>query len=520
MAKNNNKIKRHLKLGVCTIALSMTLSYATATEITPDRATTGTQQTALADIVWDGGSAQQEGMQQQAHSDEGTEANTSSYTHDAHKSSFWGSRSNDNDPTVLTQAHKDYFKEALNMKDAMVLFLQHNPSIQTAKYNREAVRQEKKQVRGEFLPTLDGQASVGREYKNRDSTPGSTKRYVNNFELNARQNLFRGFSSIGQWKRQHARLHSASERINSQIEFNGLDAIEAYVETYQQRELLKVAEYNVKKHMETLRKIKDRVNAGTSNYSESSKSEARLELAKSTYYSTLDAQQEAEARFESIIGVPPQAIEKPYLAEEYMPKTIEDAIAKAQLYNPTLLALKSDVEAAKENIKVQTAGFYPTVDLEADAIRSNNQGGTRGADREIEGRVVGRYNIFNGGRDVGLRKEAIARYEESKSLYNQELKTVEQEIRTAWALYQSTKTNVPILSKYVKANTRVKDLYIEQFNLGQRSLLNVLDGENELFQSKREYITAQNANIFAGYRLIATMGHLMKSFGIDTSVVN
>ena len=482
---NNNKFKNCLKSGVCIIALmSMSLSYANATEITPETTMPGPAKM----ITWNQNAAMTTTMSDQ----EMTQT------------------------AELTPDHEKYFESALSLKDAIVLFLQKNPSIKKAHHNREAVQQERNQVKAEFLPTVDAEASTGREYKNRDAAnPTTTERFISNFTIRGRQNLFRGFASVGQSKRQRLRTISASERISSQSEFRGLDAVESYVETYQQRELLEVSEANIQTHMATFVKIKDRVDAGTSNYAELNKAEARLELAKSTYYTNIDALQEAEARFESIIGVPPQKITRPELATQYLPKTIEEAIALAQLHNPNLLALKADIEAAEHNITVQTAGFFPTVDLELDATRSHNQSGVSEVDREIEGRVVGRYNLFNGGRDAALRKEAIARYEEAKSLYNEELKNVEQEIRTAWGIYQSTQTNVPIVKKYVSANVRVRDLYIEQFNLGKRSLLNVLDGENELFQSRRELITIMNSNVFAGYRLVATTGHLLKSFDVE-----
>jgi adhesin transport system outer membrane protein len=66
----------------------------------------------------------------------------------------------------------------------------------------------------------------------------------------------------------------------------------------------------------------------------------------------------------------------------------------------------------------------------------------------------------------------------------------------------------------VDAAERTRDAYIKQFNIGQRTLLDLLDSENELFTDRANYVEAQYIDIFSRYRLMADTGHLLDSLGV------
>jgi len=73
---------------------------------------------------------------------------------------------------------------------------------------------------------------------------------------------------------------------------------------------------------------------------------------------------------------------------------------------------------------------------------------------------------------------------------------------------------VQTLRNVVSSNERVRDAYLKQFELGQRSLLDLLDSENELFLSRSDLVTAEYTALFGGYRLMASMGTLPQHFGV------
>ena len=86
--------------------------------------------------------------------------------------------------------------------------------------------------------------------------------------------------------------------------------------------------------------------------------------------------------------------------------------------------------------------------------------------------------------------------------------------RVSWNAVEVSRGNVEILEREVQANINTVEVYKQQFEIGQRGLLDLLDADNELYLANDSLITARYAETFANFRLLATQGALQKSLGI------
>jgi adhesin transport system outer membrane protein len=125
-----------------------------------------------------------------------------------------------------------------------------------------------------------------------------------------------------------------------------------------------------------------------------------------------------------------------------------------------------------------------------------------------------RYNLYRGGADIARIREFKERRSESLEDLRISERVVEQEVRSAWAARQTQQDRIVLLQKQVEANQQTYDGYIQQFDIGQRGLLDVLDAANELFLSNDVMIQATTLEEFSRFRILAAQGQLVESSGL------
>ena len=124
-----------------------------------------------------------------------------------------------------------------------------------------------------------------------------------------------------------------------------------------------------------------------------------------------------------------------------------------------------------------------------------------------------KYNLFNGGGDSAKSKQAAFLVNESKARQDLQQRVAIEELNTAWTTYKAVRNQLIYLKQHVDASVQTQEAYDKQFNLGRRTLLDLLDARNELFQANRAYFSAQHDSMYQQYRILAAMGMLAKQFG-------
>jgi len=129
--------------------------------------------------------------------------------------------------------------------------------------------------------------------------------------------------------------------------------------------------------------------------------------------------------------------------------------------------------------------------------------------------VVLRYNLFRGGGDIAREREAFARLKEARELVRVAQRDAEEEARVAFNALTTARARLVALRRGVEAQQATRDIYAQQFDLGQRGLLDLLDAENELFVDRSNLVTADLTERFAAYRVLAVVGTLLDALSIE-----
>lgn len=396
--------------------------------------------------------------------------------------------------------------------------LESNPEIDIVKTNRLAIDQELRQARAGYLPSLDFRGGMGPEWTDntntRSRTGGSDWQFRTESQLTLSQMLFDGFETQSEVERQKARIDSASYRVEEAAEFTALNAIEAHLDILRNQEIVRFNELNIAQHERILGQVRDLESAGRGDIADVLQTESRLARAFDTLAVSRGALADAIARYQRVVGARPGELEDVEAPVAALPPSAEDAANLASVNSPTVQIAAADIDVAEAEYQGSRAGFYPRFDIEVGGGLNRNIDGNEGRDNDFRGLVVMSYNLYRGGADIALEREAFHRENEARASLRNNRLLAEQEARVSYNALETARARTDALTAKAEAQRRTRDAYAQQFEVGQRELLDLLDAENELFLNRVELTTAVYTERFATYRVLAVVGDLLNTLEV------
>ena len=401
---------------------------------------------------------------------------------------------------------------ATSLQDAVQDVISTNPDVRIAGSKRDSVEQQMEQARSSFFPQADITLGTGWETSDNPTTraAGYGSRGLNRdeAEIRVRQLLYDGAGTQSEFERQRARVNSHAYDTFSTAEVTGLKAVEAYLNVLKEQKLVALATDNLANHQSTYDRIAKRGESGVGSKADIQQAQGRLALARSNLLAEQNRLQDAISAFINVIGHEPDTLEDTPSFVHLLPANLEDATSVALDNHPRLKSADADINAAREQREAARALFAPRVHLEIRGSDNANLDGIRGYNNDAEIMVRGRYN-FTGGKDIARRKETVIELEQAREIRDRTHRQVIESIQLSWNAWQTASQQLEFFKVHVDASKQALDSYRKQFNIGQRTLLDLLDQENEVFQASINYVNGINNELFSQYRVLAGMGKLL-----------
>lgn len=408
------------------------------------------------------------------------------------------------------------------------------PQIREAAADRRAIEYELRRARSLYYPQIDLRGAIGPEYTQNPTirgidhndapdllaSPGqSSSRDVlfGRKEISATlsQLIFDGWGADSEVERQKARVLAAGARVGERAEVTALDTTEAYLNILRNQELLKIAQENVAAHEDTERDAAARVRGGQAGVSELRQAEARLFNARNAVEEVQRNLADAEAAYTRLVGASPGTLVRPILPKGTVPANANDGVVETLHNNPAIKIAERDIQTAQAELRATDAAFWPRLTLEGTASRGNNIGGIEGEVTNFSALVVARWNLYRGGADVARRNEAMERLNEARDRLERFQRQAVDDLRVSWNAATRAAAQAKILRDRAATQERVVQAYKQEFDVGRRLLLDVLDAQNELFLTRSGLVTAEITSLFGGYRILSVQGKLLESLGIE-----
>jgi adhesin transport system outer membrane protein len=384
-----------------------------------------------------------------------------------------------------------------------------NPEVMSAWHNFEASRDERKVAQGNYFPRLDIDAGSGKE-KSRTPLRLEDRYRTENTRLNLTQMLFDGFATRNEVDRLDHVSRARYYELEESSEVVGLDATAAYLDVLRRQRLVRLAQDNLDQHESIFNDIQARVQAGVSRRVDLEQASARLALAETNLLIETANLHDVTARFQRVIGeLPADDLAEPQLPLGLIPLEPRAALMKAYGRHPRLRGARASIQAARAELRTKAAPMLPRVDLRLSQQRAEDLEGIEGSHDQATAELVFSYNVFRGGSDVYRRRQFDNRLSAARELREKACRDVRQTLVIAYNDTRSFEAQLEYLERNELAIGKARVSYREQFQIGQRSLLDLLDSENEYFEIRRRKANTASDLQIAQARTLAAMGILL-----------
>ncbi|MGZ8261925.1 MAG: TolC family protein, partial [Methylotenera sp.] len=286
------------------------------------------------------------------------------------------------------------------------------------------------------------------------------------------------------------------------------------IDALRYRELSQFAKDNYVVHKQLFDRIQERVDAGVARKVDLEQAAGRLALAEANLLTEMTNLHDVTARLQRIYGeLPPETLEAPTFFNAGVEPTSAEALKVAYNQNPDLLSTIEDIQASKEEVKTRESRYLPRLDLQARknlGTSSDGQYSTSAAD-VLE--LTINFNLFNGFSDQNSVKQTAQKLNNSQDLRDKACVDTRQLVVIAYNDIEQLKEQLQYRTQHKNSIENAREAYRKQFDIGQRTLLDLLDTENEYFQAKRTLANTGYDIQFAYARTYAGQGELLNKIG-------
>lgn len=408
------------------------------------------------------------------------------------------------------------YSQAMTLEETVADSIANNPQFRAEVKRYHSYEAEIRGAKSGFRPKIDLHAGIGYEEvdnQNIDNFSEGLTRKESSITLT--QNLFNGFGDQNEIKRQQFRTDAQGYTALAKANDVALSMSQAFIDMLKEQELRQLAADNMRTHRQILEQIVERNNAGIGNQVEVDQARARLALAESNYAAAGNNYYDAQARFRRMLGRDPDnQLVKPVF-QYPLPVTLERATEIALIEHPTAKTANKDIEETHAQYEAADRFHFPRVDLEIKRSFDQNLNGIEGNSDVFQAMIHVRYNLYNGGRDSADIDRTIHEYQEAYEVRDNTRREIIENLRYAWNARTYVEKQLSFIEQHIKLTYDTLTGYRNQFTLGRRTLLDLLNTENEYYSATKNLINSEAELLKAQYRVLAGMGQLLPALNID-----
>nr|WP_148279905.1 TolC family outer membrane protein [Acidovorax sp. KKS102] len=391
--------------------------------------------------------------------------------------------------------------------------ISRNPEVLSRFHALQASNAEQDVARAPLRPRVDAQAFGG--YSSSRSA-GDTNTYSRpGANLQLRQLIFDGNAAGSDLRRAGFARLSRYYDLRASSNQVALETVQAYLDVQRYRELEMLARDNWGFHNETMQQIERRAQAGVGRRVDLELALGRTALSQSNWLTDTSNLHDVTQRFERLVGKAPLQRLEPIPDMASLLPDAQQILPEALRRNPSFLSAVAGIRAARADLNARRAAKSPSVELVAQTgvDRSLSSTNTPERTRNSSVQVLLNYNLYRGGADearVRLAQESIYT---AQDVRDNACRNIRQTAVIAYNDLRRLRDQLSLLEQHQLSSEKAREAYRQQFDIGQRSLLDLLDTENELFQARRAVVNGRHDLLLAGYRVLQQTDGLLSALG-------
>ncbi|MBX7146154.1 MAG: TolC family outer membrane protein [Alphaproteobacteria bacterium] len=395
--------------------------------------------------------------------------------------------------------------------DALAKSYTSNPTLEAARAQLRATDEKVPQALSGWRPTLTGNASYGHEQEYTDTNQPlinavEDERQPRDATLDFTQPIFRGFRTVSSTEQADNLVFAARARLFAVEQDVLLRSITAYVDVVRDQSVLELNTNNEAVLKRQLEATQERFQVGEITRTDVAQAEARLARSTAQRIASQGDLSSSRAIYKEVVGDMPGTLKTPPLPTNL--PTSMDEVVRSAFYNPNVKEAEFSEKAARNQVDVAFGEMLPSVSLRGSIGVSKDVGRDDVYNRDgiIKAQVT--IPLYQAGNVDARVREAKQSVSQRRQEIDEERRRAEQGAARSWLAWQTSQAQLVSLESQIRSAELALEGVKQESMVGTRTILDVLDAEQELLDAKVAYVTAERDRLVAAYSIFAATGHL------------
>lgn len=367
-----------------------------------------------------------------------------------------------------------------------------------------------------YRPQVFGTAYAGTQWTETKAFASALQRTVTTqdqtqpygFGVTISQTIYDGLRTANSVRGAEFQVRGQRELLRNTEQLVLLDAVTAYMNVLQNAALVELQRQNLQALQEELRATRDRFSVGEVTRTDVAQAEASVANAQSELALAESNLNSARATFFQVIGLKPVKLTPGRPIDNLLPRQLPGAVDIGLGNHPAIKAAQFSVDAAMANVKVAEGALSPSVSLNGSAASDYNA--SESVDRQTSASLTLNLSvpIYQGGAEYATIRQNKELLGQSRIEVDVNREQVRANVVQFWGSLEAAKAAIESAQASVAANEIALKGVREEWRVGQRTTLDVLNAQTALFNSRASLVIAQRDRVVASYSLLSATGQL------------
>lgn len=405
------------------------------------------------------------------------------------------------------------------LEDALGVAYETNPQLAAQRASLRATDEGVAQANAGWRPSVNAQGTYGTQHfeLGNVATPSgsiSANAHPLQGQVTVNQPIFRGGRTWAEIGRAKALVRAGRAQLADTEQQVLLAAVTAYMDVIRDQSIVALRQHNVEVLEKQLHATQIQFDAGDLTRTDVAQSQARLAGARSDLTAAQGQLQISRAAYEQVIGRPAETLEEAPPPPK-LPGTLDDAVALASTQSPILVAARETERAADYAVDDAVGALLPQLSVQGQYGYSQGSitsalsaPGSAPTVNTTSLMALLTVPLYQGGSDEASVRQAKELHGQSQLNVANADRTARENARAAWENFQSAQGTIASAEAQVNANRLAFDGVGKEQQAGSRTILDVLNAQQELLNSQVAVVTAKRNAEVAAYQLLSAAGEL------------
>lgn len=413
------------------------------------------------------------------------------------------------------------------LDDSVRSALQRHPSVEAALSSLSAAGETRSEEYSKYFPEISMYVTGGRMYGDNATsrglvtTRGQAYSWLGEGSVSVSQRIFDGMETQHRVQAAEARKKKAYNSLFEVREELALRAVQSYLNVLRSREAVDALVTHKKKVANYQGRIQTMLQQGGADETQVQQAKD-IQVILNGILADFEGQLKgAEAQYYEAVGYRPGPdMAAPQVPLDAIPRDIHEAVRYAVSHHPSIAVANDESRAAGYDIGTEKSALYPDLNGELSYLKRDQRDEIGGEAEDARATMRLSWNFSTGGAQLARIRRSKDMHSETRSRMEDIRGQIERDVHMAYAEYDTASRQLDYLGQRRELNEKLFKTYQAQFEGAKVNLLQLMQADNQLFNTKLEGINGRYRLLNAQYGMLASMGRLQNALGMSDVAVN